>query len=175
MRTFFDTINRLDAIFLNTIFGMDGKKALALAMPWVSHTANGYYYPAAPVILYLFNPSIACSFLLAGMVAFAIELPVYKLVKKGVKRHRPFECIAGIDWRICPSDEFSFPSGHTAAAFVMATLISYFFPIIALPAITWALAVGFSRVYLGVHYPSDILAGLILGVFSALAGLLVIN
>ena len=174
MRTFFETINRWDAIFFNSIFSMHGKKVLASGLPRISHTANGYYYPAIPIILYFIDPRIAQKFLIAAVIAFAIELPVYKLVKKGVKRPRPFKTLGGINWRIWPSDEFSFPSGHTAAAFVVATLLSYFFPAVALLLLGWALAVGFSRVYLGVHYPTDILAGLVVGVFSALAGLVVV-
>jgi undecaprenyl-diphosphatase len=174
MRTVFDTINHWDARFFNTIFGMDQKKVFVSVMPWISHTANGYYYPAIPVILYLVDPFIAEKFLIAGIIAFAIELPAYKLIKKGVKRPRPFEAIGGINWRVWPSDEFSFPSGHTAAAFVVASLLSYFLPVTALPAIAWAISVGFSRVYLRVHYPTDVFAGIIIGVFSASAGLLVV-
>ena len=64
---------------------------------------------------------------------------------------------------IQPSDKFSFPSGHTAAAFVMASLLTAFYPPVALVAYPLALAIGASRVTLGVHYPSDIVAGAVLG------------
>jgi len=55
----------------------------------------------------------------------------------------------------------SFPSGHTTAAFETATSLSLNFPkwYVIIPAYTWAGAVGYSRLYLGVHYPSDIAAG----------------
>jgi undecaprenyl-diphosphatase len=175
MKTFVNTVTHWDIVFASAIFGLNGKKVWSLAMPWISHTGNGYYYPAVPALLLLVDSQKAWTFFLAGLFAFAIELPLYKLLKNGIKRNRPCEVLSGVQGRISPSDRFSFPSGHTAAAFVMATLLSYFLPILSMPLFSWALLVRFSRIYLGVHYPTDILAGLVIGLLSALSALIIVG
>lgn len=175
MRTFVNSVTHWDAVFAATIFGLRGKKLIALTMPWISHTANGYYYPIVPILLFAVSPQIARGFLLTGLFAFAIELPLYKLLKNGIKRDRPCETLSDVYRRVSPSDQFSFPSGHTSAAFVMATLLSHFLPILSMPLCIWALLVGFSRIYLGVHYPSDILAGIVVGILSAVSALIIVG
>ena len=171
MKTFVNSITHWDLVFLNTIFGLDGRRFIRAVMPWISHSGNGNYYPAIPLFFYLLNPHIARSFLLSGIVAFSIELPLYKVLKHGIKRDRPCKVLSGVHPRISPSDLFSFPSGHTAAAFLIATLIGHSFTVLLVPVFIWALLVGVSRIYLGVHYPSDIIAGLFIGVFCAFAGI----
>ena len=171
MRALVNSVTYWDVVCLNKIFGLDGKKLVSIAVPWISHSGNGYYYPALPLVLFFFDPETALKFLLAALAAFALELPLYKLLKNCVKRDRPCEALTTVQRRIVPSDRFSFPSGHTAAAVVMATLVSFFFPILALPAFAWALLVGFSRVFLGVHYPTDILAGIVIGLLCGWCGL----
>lgn len=170
MRALVNSLTYWDVVCLNKIFGLDGKKLISIAVPSISHSGNGYYYPALPLVIFFFNPETALRFLLAGLVAFALELPLYKLIKNGVKRDRPCEVLRTVQRRIVPSDRFSFPSGHTAAAVVMATLVSCFIPVLALPAFAWALLVGFSRIFLGVHYPTDILAGIAIGLLCAWCG-----
>ncbi|MGD8285170.1 MAG: phosphatase PAP2 family protein [Desulfobacterales bacterium] len=175
MRALVNSVTHWDAVFASAIFGLKGKKLIACVMPWLSHTANGYYYPIVPALLLTINPQMAGRFLLTGLFAFSIELPLYKVLKNGIKRDRPCEALSDVHRRVSLSDQFSFPSGHTGAAFVMATLISYFFPILSMPLVIWALLVGFSRIYLGVHYPSDILAGIVVGVLSAVSALIIVG
>jgi undecaprenyl-diphosphatase len=175
MRTFVDSVTHWDVVFLNTIFALDGKRLISGVMPWISHSGNGYYYPAIPLIFYFIEPRIAGAFFLCALLAFALELPLYKILKQKIKRHRPCEVLSGVHQRISPSDRFSFPSGHTAAAFVIATLIAHFFPILTVPVSIWAMLVGVSRIYLGVHYPTDIIAGLVIGILCAFAGIMILG
>ena len=71
-----------------------------------------------------------------------------------------------------PSDEFSFPSGHTTAAFLFATAASHCFPALTLVLFSWAALIGLSRVMLRVHFVSDVLAGMLLGTLIANLSLL---
>jgi undecaprenyl-diphosphatase len=134
-----------------------------------------YCYPVIPIAIFFFEPRKAWLFLFSGLLAFAIELPVYRIMKQLIKRSRPCDALVRVKKRVSPADLFSFPSGHTAAAFVIATLLSDVFPSLTIPAYLWALSVGVSRMYLGVHYPTDVLAGLLIGILSAAAALGVFN
>lgn len=171
MSRFVSTVSNWDVVFLTRIAGLDGRRFISWIMPWISHTGNGYYYPLIPLFLYLFNDRIALHFFLAAMIAFSLELPLYKLVKNSIRRDRPYEVILGVNRRISPSDRFSFPSGHTAAAAIIALLISHFLPVLSVPCFMWASLVGLSRIYLGVHYPTDVLAGMVLGLASGWVGM----
>jgi undecaprenyl-diphosphatase len=171
MRSLVNSVAYWDIRFLTSIIALEGTKRLSAIIPWFSHSGNGYYYPFVPLLVYIASPATGLRFLSAGLIAYSLELPLYKLVKHLIKRDRPCEALADVHRRIVPSDRFSFPSGHTAAAFVMAVLIAHFFPLLTVPAVGWAVLVGLSRIYLGVHYPTDILAGMGLGMFCAYCSL----
>lgn len=172
MRILVDNVTRWDVTFFNSIFALDGRKLVSKVMPKISHTGNGYYYPLLPLIIYFYSPETAKSFFIAGIIAFLFELPAHLTVKHLVKRDRPCQVLTNVTQRVIPADQFSFPSGHTAASFAIAVLISYHFAILAPFVITWAMLVGLSRIYLGVHYPTDILAGMFIGIASGLSGIM---
>lgn len=85
-------------------------------------------------------------------------------LKYSINRNRPYITYPEIK-PIETENTPSMPSGHTASAFNIATSLTLFYPkwYVAVPAYTWASGISYSRMYLGVHYPSDIIAGAILG------------
>jgi len=104
---------------------------------------------------------------MAGGIALSTLLTT--AIKKAVDRKRPFETYDYIVKRDDESGGLSFPSGHSSAAFCLATEISlryrkwYFIA----PAFLYAGSVGWARMYQGLHYPSDVLAGAVVGAGSA--------
>jgi undecaprenyl-diphosphatase len=173
MRHLVESITRWDAQWATTIFGLGGRRLLSALMPWASRSGDGHLYPLLAAGLFAVDGALGRAFLTAALAAFALELPAYKLIKHYVKRDRPCEKLAAVKGRVVPSDRFSFPSGHTAAAFLIATLLGHLAPALFPPACAWAFGVGFSRIYLGVHYPTDVLAGVVIGTLSAGFGLVV--
>lgn len=130
---------------------------------WLSKTGDGQLYLLLGVMLWWLEPQHGTLFLYSGLLAYMLEIPVYLVLKNSLKRERPCYQIKELSAHIVPSDKFSLPSGHTAAAFLMASLIAHFYPTLSISAYVWASCIGGSRVLLGVHYPSDIIAGALLG------------
>jgi undecaprenyl-diphosphatase len=167
-------VDAWDRLMAVRIFTWPSRSYLDRLMYGVSRSGDGPLYLVVALLVLLLVPQQAGNFVMAGLIAFAMELSLYKVLKQTTKRDRPCSADLSIRHRIKPPDQFSFPSGHTAAAFLMASLISAFWPVATPICFIWASLVGFSRVYNGVHYISDIIAGSILGLFTAQAGLAII-
>jgi membrane-associated phospholipid phosphatase len=105
-------------------------------------------------------------FIICSVLLSATLCTIFKHI---FDKERPFKTYQFIH-NLVNAGSASFPSGHTSDAFVLATAISLAFPnrLVIFSMYFWATLVGYSRIYLGVHYPSDVLAGAILGFCSAL-------
>jgi membrane-associated phospholipid phosphatase len=90
------------------------------------------------------------------------------ILKYSIDRPRPFETYSDIE-KAASTHTPSFPSGHTSSAFSLATSLSLTCPkwYIIVPSYSWALTVAYSRMHLGVHYPSDVFIGALIGAGSA--------
>ena len=93
---------------------------------------------------------------------------VSTILKNSIKRTRPFTTYPDIE-KVTSGGSYSFPSGHTSDAFSLATSVTLAYPkwYVITPTFIWAGTVGYSRMDLGVHYPSDVLMGAITGAGSA--------
>jgi membrane-associated phospholipid phosphatase len=127
---------------------------------------------AAPLLIYsagLIN--IDASLKKKGLFigeTFLVNAFITTALKYSIKRDRPFVTYPEIE-KLSSGSSGSLPSGHTSEAFATATSLSMVFPkwYVIAPSFIWASAVGYSRMHLGVHYPSDVAAGAIVGAGSA--------
>jgi len=129
----------------------------------ISKTGDGYMQLILPTFFLIQDAHTGFSFFVLVAIAFAIERPIYFVLKNTLKRRRPPDVVPHFFSLVTPADQFSFPSGHTMAAFLLAGLTVFHFGSAAFPLYAWAIAVGASRVILGVHFPTDIFAGACLG------------
>lgn len=134
-----------------------------------SRLGDGVFWYALMLLLLLAHGDAAVGPVLHMSATALAGTVVYKLLKAGTSRLRPYQAHARIHAAAPPLDEFSFPSGHTLHAVSFTLVASVYYPMLALPLATFTLLVAASRPVLGLHYPSDVLAGALIGAGIALA------
>ncbi len=102
-----------------------------------------------------------------GLIALSISQTIVSIIKKVLERERPYKILESINTFGIELKDYSFPSGHTTAGFTIATVLSFNIPSLSILFYLIALTIGISRMYLGVHYPTDVVAGMILGILTS--------
>ena len=164
------SVHKYDIFMFTRLINAGFYQHLVIAARYISRTGDGYLYLLLMAVLYV-REGWQSPFLQTLLLAFIVERPLYYLLKNGFKRNRPQAAIKDFHSLVIPADQFSFPSGHTSAAFMVASISGFFIPVLLFPLLVWAALVGFSRVVLGVHFPTDTLVGMILGVSVAIYSL----
>lgn len=127
---------------------------------------GGSIFTIGITVIMLFNSNYYDN-ALEGAFSLTVSHIIVQLLKNVCLRPRPYDAIKNANILCRPLKDFSFPSGHTTAAFALAISWSINFVYIAPFLYITATLVGLSRVYLGMHYPSDILIGALIGTVSA--------
>lgn len=138
----------------------------------VSRLGNGVFWYvlmlALPVIHGLWALQVSLHMALVGLLC----LPIYKLLKRTTVRDRPYTQNRDILQNVPALDRFSFPSGHTMHAVAFTIILVAYLPAWAWLVIPFTVMIALSRLVLGLHYPSDVLAGAGIGAGVAFASLM---
>ena len=175
MSLFLRRFNKLDSALCVCVNRASQYRWVRLLFRVVSRLGDGVFWYAVMLgILYTQGKSGVLPSLhmaLAGLTGTII----YKWVKGKTLRPRPYEVRQDIWLTGIPLDRFSFPSGHTLHAVAFCSVALVYYPMLAWLLLPFTLMVGMSRMILGLHYPSDVLAGALIGLLIAAVSFLVIQ
>jgi undecaprenyl-diphosphatase len=137
----------------------------------VSRLGDGLAWYATLIVLPLLEGSAALLPSTHMALTAALGVVLYKLIKGSLNRERPFASYRAVKELVPALDRYSFPSGHTLHATLFTIMLAHYYPALLVIAAPFSLSVALSRVMLGLHYPTDVLAGLVVGALLAAGSL----
>lgn len=148
-------------------------------VPPITHLAEkGIFWIAVALILICFKKTRKTGFMVGAALLIGLALG-NGVLKNVVGRIRPYDLDGSLlteaDLLVSGLSDFSFPSGHTLASFEAATVLLIRDKRMGIPALVLAILIALTRLYLYVHYPTDVIAGVIFGIAFAVLGVFVVN
>jgi len=167
-------VEYLDDLELKACLRINALSRVELIRQFFSAVSTLGDYPAwviFGVIIAIRQGANATTFALQAVVTAGVGILVYKLLKSRLVRERPYVTHGAIICGAAPLDRYSFPSGHTLHATGLTVLFGAYDPIMLVFMAPFAALVAASRIILGLHYPSDVLVGGMIGAALAIASL----
>lgn len=163
MKALFEYISHRDIRLLRVINNSWKCRFLDIIMPVMTYLGSFPFMLIFCTAAFLLSNAVLHTMAIKAMISITISTGIGKILKVSVTRLRPFIKIPNLNIKKIDIDKYSFPSGHTTAAFSLAVIITLYFPMFGFIAIPLASCVGISRMYLGVHYPTDVIMGVFIG------------
>ena len=174
MRSYLNSMHRLDSNLCIAVNQTSQVRLIRDLFRLVSRLGDGLFWYSLMLLILLFEGSEGLLPVLHMALAGLSGTLLYKWLKGKTLRPRPFEVHQDIFMTGKPLDKFSFPSGHTLHAVVFGLVAINYYPALSFIIMPFVSMVALSRVVLGLHYPSDVLAGAFIGsLIAALSCLLV--
>ena len=158
-------MDRLEAPVCLVFNRFSQKKLFYPLFVCVSKLGNGFFWYFFMVGLPLMYGPEAIKVVVQMLLTGSIGVFFYKLIKSHTSRLRPFQTQPEVRGPVQPLDQYSFPSGHTLHAVAFTVMLVSHYPVLGWITIPFTILVALSRVILGLHYPSDVLAGVASGYF----------
>src|SRR5579863_7962612 len=163
-RTLWGLIERRDHRLMRRMNRWRAPRWIRIWMIAATKMGDGWIWYGLGIMLIIFGWAQRIAAVGAAGSAAVIGIFVFKGLKHLSQRPRPCQYEPHCWAKVLPPDKFSFPSGHTMTAFSIALVVSYFYPSLEGPLFFLALSIAVSRIVLGMHFLSDVLAGMVLGV-----------
>ncbi len=173
---FFDWIQGIDLSAVRFVREYVSCAFLDFVMPIITLLGeDGIFWIAVTILMLIFRKTRKCGFVMALSLIFGLLVGNLTL-KPLVARPRPYSIDTDVKLLIDGLSDYSFPSGHTLACFEAAvSLLVCRYKKAGAAALVAAFLVAFSRVYLYVHYPTDVIAGAVLGTIFAFVSCYIVN
>jgi undecaprenyl-diphosphatase len=160
------SLNNLDVLLFYMINVGLHNSFLDVIMKIITNAGTQIFWIGICVVLFIFGGERGKNVALLCIIGLLLGYFISEFLKYAIARPRPFIVLNGVNL-VTSMDGYSFPSGHAVTSFTGCIIIGkgygFFYPLLILASV-----VAFSRIYLGVHYPSDVIFGVLIGIFCAL-------
>lgn len=159
----FEAINRRDYRLMRRVNRWNAPRWIRFWAICATRGGDGWLWYAIAAAILIFGGEERLAAVASAAVAGTAGVAIFMWLKKATHRRRPCHVEPHAWATLLPPDQFSFPSGHTITAFAFAIPFSLFYPQLAPALLFCAFSVGTSRILLGMHFLSDVLAGALIG------------